>query len=131
MNTVISGSVLDETLAAALLRNREGVLAKRRQLLAGALEELSRWCEGERERIEWVRPDAGALCCVRLRRDVFDDVAVSCFWELLPGHDLQLAAGMWFGESNRAFRLGFGYLPPARLGPALSALSTVLDTVIA
>jgi aspartate/methionine/tyrosine aminotransferase len=131
MNTVISGSVLDETLAAALLRNREGVLAKRRQLLAGALEELSRWCEGERERIEWVRPDAGALCCVRLRRDVFDDVAVSRFWELLPGHDLQLAAGMWFGESNRAFRLGFGYLPPARLGPALSALSTVLDTVIA
>jgi DNA-binding transcriptional MocR family regulator len=68
---------------------------------------------------------------VRLRRDVFVDVAVSRFWVLLPGHDLQLAAGMWFGERNRAFRLGFGYSPPARLGSALSALSTVLAAVAA
>ncbi|MFM0180767.1 pyridoxal phosphate-dependent aminotransferase [Paraburkholderia nemoris] len=130
MNTVISGSVLDEALAAALLRNREGVLEQRRKLLSAALEELSHWCERERERIEWVRPDAGALCCVRLRGEVFDDAAISRFWELLPDHDLQLASGIWFGESNRAFRLGFGYLPLARLGPALTALSTVLDTVL-
>jgi aspartate/methionine/tyrosine aminotransferase len=131
MNTVISGSVLDETLATALLRNREGVLAPRRRLLAGALQELALWCESERERIEWVRPDAGALCCLRLRADAFDDVAVTRFWDLLPGHDLQLASGAWFGESSRVFRLGFGYLPPARLGPALSALSTVMDAATA
>ncbi|WP_018235499.1 pyridoxal phosphate-dependent aminotransferase [Ensifer sp. BR816] len=127
MNTVISGSVLDETLAAVLLRNREGVLAARRRLLAGALEELANWCAGEHRRVEWVRPDAGALCCLRLRSDVFDDAAVSGFWDLLPRHDLQLASGAWFGESSRVFRLGFGYLPPERLGPALSALSATLD----
>jgi aspartate/methionine/tyrosine aminotransferase len=131
MNTVISGSVLDETLATALLRNREGVLAPRRRLLAGALEELAHWCESERERVEWVRPDAGALCCLRLRSDAFDEVAVSRFWELLPDHDLQLASGTWFGESSRVFRLGFGYLPPARLGLALSALSTAMDAATA
>jgi aspartate/methionine/tyrosine aminotransferase len=131
MNTVISGSVLDETLATVLLRHREGVLASRRRLLATALEELARWCESERKRVEWVRPDAGALCCVRLRPDAFDEAAVSRFWDLLPGHDLQLASGTWFGESSRAFRLGFGYLPPARLGPALSALSSALDAAIA
>ena len=127
MNTVISGSVLDETLAAALLRHREQVLGPRRRLLAGALEELATWCKIERERIDWIRPDAGALCCLRLRADVFDEAAVSRFWSLLPRHDLQLASGTWFGESNRVFRLGFGYLPPERLGPALSALSSVLD----
>ncbi len=127
LNTVISGSVLDEALAAALLRHREGVLAPRRRLLAGCLEKLSAWCEAERRRIEWVRPDAGALCCVRLRADVFDDAAVSRFWSLLPSRELQLASGAWFGESERVFRLGFGYLPPERLGPALSALSSALD----
>jgi DNA-binding transcriptional MocR family regulator len=131
MNTVISGSVLDETLATVLLRHREGVLASRRRSLAGALQELAHWCESERERVEWVRPDAGALCCVRLRSEAFDEAAVSRFWDLLPGHDLQLASGAWFGESNRVFRLGFGYLPPARLGPALSALSSVLDAATA
>lgn len=127
MNTVISGSVLDEALATALLRHREQVLAPRRRLLAEGLAALAAWCEAERERIEWIRPDGGALCCLRLRADRFDDAAVSRFWDLLPRHELQLASGAWFGESERVFRLGFGYLPPDRLAPALSALSTVLD----
>ena len=131
MNTVISCSVLDEALAAALLRHRDGVLASRRRLLARELGELAAWCESEHERIEWIRPDAGALCCLRLRSDAFDDAAVSRFWSLLPRHDLQLASGDWFGESDRVFRLGFGYLPPERLGPALSALSSALDAAIA
>jgi aspartate/methionine/tyrosine aminotransferase len=127
MNTVICGSVLDEALAAALLRNREAVLAPRRKLLAEALAELAAWCEVESQRIEWIRPDAGALSCLRLRANTFDDAAVARFWSLLPQHELQLASGNWFGESERAFRLGFGYLPPERLKPALTALSAVLD----
>ena len=127
MNTVISGSVLDETLATVLLQRREHVLAPRRNFLASALDKLTAWCAGERERVEWVRPDAGALCCLRLRTDAFDPPAVARFWNLLPRHDLQLACGTWFGESDRAFRLGFGYLPAERLGPALSALSASLD----
>jgi aspartate/methionine/tyrosine aminotransferase len=126
MNIVVSGSVLDETLAAALLRNREAVLAPRRKLLAEAVEHLSNWCESERERIDWVRPDAGALCCLRLRQSAFRESDVTRFWSLLPQYDLQLGSGSWFGESDRIFRLGFGYLPPARLGAALSALSSAL-----
>ncbi|MNY27139.1 Capreomycidine synthase [compost metagenome] len=131
LNTVICGPVLDEALATALLRHRERVLAPRRRLLAEGLAELAAWCEAEHQRIEWVRPEGGALCCLRLRADTFDTAAVSRFWDLLPRHDLQLASGAWFGESDRVFRLGFGYLPPGRLGPALSALSTVLDAVMA
>uniref|UniRef100_UPI000D47C7C4 pyridoxal phosphate-dependent aminotransferase n=2 Tax=unclassified Variovorax TaxID=663243 RepID=UPI000D47C7C4 len=127
MNTVISGSVLDEALAAALLRNRAGVLASRRRLLADALQVLSDWCQTESGRIEWIRPDGGALCCLRLRAEVFDDAAVSRFWGVLPAHELQLASGTWFGEAERVFRLGFGYLPPERLGPALAAVSSALD----
>ncbi|WP_193098131.1 pyridoxal phosphate-dependent aminotransferase [Burkholderia sp. Z1] len=131
LNTVISGSVLDETLAATLLRNRERVLAPRRRLLADALDVVSGWCEGERSRVEWVRPDAGALCCVRLRAEAFDEQAVARFWQVLPEYDLQLASGTWFGESSRVFRLGFGYLPLERLPPALSALSQAMDAAVA
>ena len=127
MNTVISGSVLDEALATALLRHRESVLAPRRKLLGDGLAELATWCEAEHARIEWIRPHGGALCCLRLRTKSFDAAAVSRFWALLPQHDLQLASGAWFGESDRVLRLGFGYLPPGRLGQALAALSTVLD----
>jgi len=131
MNTVISGSVLDEALAAALLRHRDRVLAPRRRLLAEALMKLTAWCKAESQRIEWIRPQGGALCCLRLRADQFDGAAVSRFWDMLPRYDLQLASGTWFGESDRVFRLGFGYLPPESLGPALSVLSTVMDATIA
>ena len=123
--------MLDETLATVLLQRREQVLAPRRKRLAGALAQLAAWCRGERERIEWVRPDAGALCCLRLRANAFDAAAVARFWDLLPRHYLQLACGTWFGESDRVFRLGFGYLPPERLGPALAALSAALDAAAA
>jgi hypothetical protein len=131
MNTVISCSVLDEALAAALLRRKDRVLGTRRYLLANGLKELAAWCETEHRRIEWVRPDAGALCCVRLRADAFDDAAVKRFWSLMPDHELQLGSGSWFGESNRVFRLGFGYLPPERLGPALNAFSRTMDAAAA
>ncbi|MCA3826029.1 MAG: pyridoxal phosphate-dependent aminotransferase, partial [Burkholderia sp.] len=107
------------------------VLAPRRRLLAGALEIVSDWCERECARVEWVRPDAGALCCVRLREDAFNEQAVSRFWQRLPDHDVQLAAGTWFGESSRVSRLGFGYLPLERLPPALTALSHAMDAAAA
>jgi aspartate/methionine/tyrosine aminotransferase len=131
MNTVISGSVLDETLAAALLQHREQVLAPRRRMLAQALDTLSAWRDAERARVEWVRPDAGALCCMRLRAESFDDAAVARFWRLLPRHEVQLASGAWFGEAERVFRLGFGYLPADRLAPALAALSRALADILA
>jgi hypothetical protein len=131
MNIVISGSVLDEAFATVLLLHKEAVLGPRRLLLARALQQLAEWCEGEHQRIDWVRPDAGALSCLRLRADAFDEAAVEQFWDVLPRHDVQLAPGTWFGESPRVFRLGFGYLPPDTLGPALEALSAALDAALA
>jgi aspartate/methionine/tyrosine aminotransferase len=127
MNTVISGSVLDEALASALLHNDEGVLGPRRMLLAQGLEQVGSWQALERERVDWVRPDAGALCCMRLTPTVFDDDAVGRFWAALPHHDLQLAPGSWFGEADRVFRVGFGYLGLDQLRNALRALSEVMD----
>jgi len=62
-----------------------------RQALSAGLEQLTSWCERERNRIEWVRPDAGALCCLRLRRDAFDDAHVAAFWDLLPHHTCRCA----------------------------------------
>jgi aspartate/methionine/tyrosine aminotransferase len=129
LNIVLSNSKLDEELAARLLQRRDAVLAPRRAMLAKALALLEQWQLTEVRRLDWVRPDSGAMCCFRLRSDVFDDRAVSKFWALLPEQDLQLASGEWFGESVRVFRLGFGYLPIETFRRALQALSRVLDMV--
>jgi len=127
MNIVLSGSVLDEAIAAAILDARNDVLRPRRELLAHAVKIVEQWRQSETYRVDWVRPEGGAMCCIRLRPDTFDDAAVQRFWTALPELDLQLGAGQWFGESARVARLGFGYLPLDRLPAALHQLSRALD----
>jgi aspartate/methionine/tyrosine aminotransferase len=129
LNTVISGSVLDEALASALLRNGDAVLGPRRRLLAQALDEVAGWQTRERQRLDWVPPDGGALCCMRLSPTVFDGDAMDRFWAALPQHDLQLASGSWFGETDRVFRLGFGYLGLDQLRRGLQVLSETMDAL--
>jgi len=130
MNVVLSGSVLDEAIALALLDIQDRVLQPRRVLLERALAVVAGWQTVERHRVDWIRPDGGAMCCLRLRADVFDDAAVARFWDTLPSLGLQLGNGEWFGESARIARLGFGYLPLEQLTPALEQLSTALDRAI-
>jgi aspartate/methionine/tyrosine aminotransferase len=127
MNIVLSGSVLDEAVALAILDAQERILQPRRLLLERALRTVERWQADECHRIDWIRPDGGAMCCLRLRSDVFDDAAVARFWGALPNLGLQLGNGEWFGESSRVARLGFGYLPLEHLSPALKQLTIALD----
>ncbi len=129
MNTVISGSLLDEALAAVLLENREAILAPRRTWLAEGLRQVEAWVQKERARVAWVKPDAGALCCLRLHPARYDEPAVRRFWSALAAAGLQLADGAWFGETSHVFRVGFGHMPLERLPEALRALTGVLDAV--
>jgi aspartate/methionine/tyrosine aminotransferase len=127
MNVVLSSSVLDEALAERILARRDEILAPRRAGLEQALEILADWHAGQEHRLDWVRPEGGAMCCMRLRPDHFDDSSVARFWARLPEDDIQLGSGPWFGESTRVFRLGFGYLPLSDFRTALDQLAATLD----
>ncbi len=126
MNMVISGSPLNETLAAGILENRDKILSDRRALLAKGLSIVSTWVESQKHLIDWVKPDGGALCCLRLKPAVFDTAGIEYFWAALPQMELQIGDGTWFGESPRYLRLGFGYLPIEILPAALEALGKAL-----
>lgn len=130
MNVVLSGSPLNERLAAIILDKREEILRPRRQLLAKGLATVAAWIENERGRVEWIRPDGGALCCLRLHPAAFDAEAVARFWSALPDADLQIGDGAWFGESSAVLRLGFGYLPLDVLPDALAALSKAIAAAV-
>ncbi|MEK8031221.1 pyridoxal phosphate-dependent aminotransferase [Ideonella sp. DXS29W] len=122
-NTAVSCGRLDEALALHLLRRSPTLLAERAASLAANLDVVARWARREAEWIDWIRPDAGALCCVRLKPGVFDDAAVERFHAALPAHEVRVGDGRWFGESARVFRLGFGLLTPATLAEALNAVA--------
>ncbi|MFO1144764.1 MAG: hypothetical protein U1E59_20770 [Amaricoccus sp.] len=89
---------------------------------------MAAWVEAQEGLVDWVRPDGGALCCLRLNPQAFDAAGVARFREALPEAGLQIGDGAWFGESSRVLRLGFGYLPIAILPAALAALGTVIRT---
>ncbi len=120
---IILGSVLDEALAAILLRRAEQVLPVRQQALRVALASVMEWHAHEAGRVDIVKPEAGALCCLRLGIRLSE----ARFWAATPAEKLCLAPGPWFGEGMHVFRLGFGHLPPGELAAALPALSRALD----
>ena len=125
-NTVISCSPLDETLAMRVLERRDDILGERRRRLAKNLALIADWVRENDAFVEWVRPDAGALCCVRPKPSVFDEHAVDGFYETLARDGIRVANGRWFGDEARVFRLGFGLLPAAELETALARLTGVL-----
>ncbi|WP_163836299.1 pyridoxal phosphate-dependent aminotransferase [Spartinivicinus ruber] len=126
MNIVISGSPLNENLAALLLEQRAQILTSRKTLLKQGLSIVAEWTRIHEEYLDWVRPDGGALCCMRLKESQFDSESLTRFWKGLADRELQLADGHWFGECGRVFRLGFGYLSLNTLAEALDLLGDAL-----
>ena len=127
-NTVISCSAVDEALALHVLERRDHILGERRQRLGEALTLTAGWVRENDAFVEWVRPDAGAICCVRLKPSVFDDGDVDRFYDRVTREGVRVARGVWFGDEARVFRLGFGLLSKADLEAALRRLSSVITT---
>ncbi len=67
---------------------------------------------------------------MRLRPAVFNDVAVSRFYDALAGEGVRVANGTWFGDEARVFRLGFGLLATPDLTVALNVLAAVLQQTV-
>jgi aspartate/methionine/tyrosine aminotransferase len=129
-NTVISCSPVCEALALKVLAQRDRILAERRQTLAEGRAKTAAWVLENQDLVEWVQPDAGALCCVRLKPAVFGDGAVGRFYDMLASEGVRVANGAWFGEEARVFRLGFGLLSKPDLQIALSRLSAALQRAL-
>ena len=130
-NTVISCSLLDEALGLQVLQRRDAILRDRRHRLAAGLEKTAAWVLENREFVEWVRPDAGALCCIRLKPSRFDESSVQSFFAALTAHGVRVGNGAWFGDEARVFRVGFGHLCLDDFQTALGHMTLALRTALA
>lgn len=130
-NTTISNSVVDEALAFRIMQRGETIMEGRRRHLASGLARTAAFVIAHADLIEWVRPDAGALCCVRLKRSVFGDADVTRFHDELAVRETRVAPGSWFADEPHVVRLGFGLLGLPDLDEALGRVSEALMTVAA
>jgi aspartate/methionine/tyrosine aminotransferase len=129
-NTSVCCSGVDEALAVEVLRRRTEVLADRSTLLTATVDILARWARAHADVVEFLPPDGGAMCCLRLRADRVDDTAVARFYAALAEREVRVAPGTWFAEPDRVFRIGFGHLPENSFRVALGRVGEVLSGAV-
>jgi aspartate/methionine/tyrosine aminotransferase len=126
-NSSVACGTIDEFLAAKVLSQADQMLAARSVVLAESRGIVERWIKAHTGRLRWLRPTAGAFCCMQLDPGSFGPADVARFHAHLAGQQTQIAAGPWFGDSAHIIRLGLGYEPADRLELGLDVLSAALE----
>jgi aspartate/methionine/tyrosine aminotransferase len=127
-NASISCGILDEFLAAKLLSKADQILAARGAVLADDRSIVERWIKAHSGRLRWLRPEAGAFCCLQLEPGIFGSHDIERFHGYLKRQRTQVALGQWFGDSAHIFRLGLAYEPEDKLRKGLDVISTALES---
>ena len=129
-NSSVACGTLDEFLATQALAQADQLLAARGALLAEARGIVERWIKAHTGRLRWLRPEAGAFCCMQLDPGTFHPAGIDRFHAYLAGKRAQIAAGPWFGDSAHVIRIGLGYEPAGKLELGLEVISAALETAL-
>jgi aspartate/methionine/tyrosine aminotransferase len=120
----LTGSLVDEEIGLAVLRDRERWRERSRSIRRTGLEAVGKWL-GTEARMEWVRPVGGVVGFPRIRRSVKVDIAT--FYQVLSESGTAVGPGRWFGQSDELMRIGFGWPTPEELAAGLRSISLALD----
>jgi aspartate/methionine/tyrosine aminotransferase len=126
-NASVCCGAADEFLAAALLGQADQVLTARGARLAEARSIVERWIKEHTGLLRWLRPQAGAFCCLQLDPGTFGPSGADRFHAHLTRQRTVVAPGPWFGDSPLVFRLGLGYEPAGRFEQGLDVISAALE----
>jgi DNA-binding transcriptional MocR family regulator len=96
--------------------------------MARARATVGHWIGKQDGRLQWLPPEAGAFCCVRLDPERFGEPDVRRFYDRLAGQRLAVAPGPWFGDSAHVMRLGLAYPPSGELEMGLEIIAYALDS---
>ena len=123
----ITGSLVDESIAAHALERRGVLLPPILDAIAAALATVRAWLATE-PRIAWVEPRGGVVGFPWIRPDAGIDP--DAFHRVLvERHATAVGPGHWFERPRAFFRLGFGWPPPTELAEGLARISRTLDEV--
>ena len=118
----ICGSIVDEEIGYRAVQQGETWLAQNDRAMREAFAIVKAWMAQE-ERLEWVEPTGGCVCFPRLR-DANADTKV--FYARLKALGAFVGPGHWFEQSDRYFRLGYGWPTHDELRGGLEAISRAL-----
>jgi len=124
---LISGSLVDETIALTALRRRPTLLPVIRARIDEAFGMTAAWLQ-DHDRLEWIPPRGGVVGFPRIRPGV--QVDPDAFYRVLfEAHGTVVGPGHWFEQPREHFRLGYGWPTLAELREGFDAIDTALDEV--
>lgn len=124
---LISGSLVDETIALEALRRRPAWLPAIRARIDESFGIAAAWLDGH-PRLEWVPPRGGVVGFPRIRRSVAASTDVDAFYRILfEEHGTIVGPGHWFEQPRTHFRLGYGWPARADLVEGLAAIDAALE----
>ncbi|MFT3727467.1 MAG: aminotransferase class I/II-fold pyridoxal phosphate-dependent enzyme [Terricaulis sp.] len=118
----ICGSIVDEEIGFHAVQQSDAWLARNDRAVRDAFAIVKTWMAQE-ERLEWVEPSGGCVCFPRLR-DAGADTAK--FYARMNELGAFVGPGHWFEQSDRYFRLGYGWPTLDELRGGLEAISRAL-----
>jgi aspartate/methionine/tyrosine aminotransferase len=120
----ITGSVLDESVAYQTLCQRDLLLPKIKNEITTGFELVKKWVDDEPE-LEWVQPDGGVTCCVRIPSA--EDAVMRRFYDILKTkYKMAIGPGYWFKLPLNQMRIGFGWSGPEDTALGLECISKAI-----
>ena len=125
----ICGSVVDEEIAFRYLAKRHDYFPAIKKDMQEKFEIVKSWI-GSQNYFEWIEPSGGVVCFPRIKPELKVDT-VKFYDLLLAKYKTYLGPGHWFEESDRSFRLGFGWPSQQELRDGLRGLEgAVKDSLL-
>lgn len=121
----ISGSVIDELVAEQVLSRRSELLPKAIADMRRRRDRIASWVDAESESVDWVMPEAGVMCLIRLKKEPIRGME-AFYRQLLEKYGVYVGRGTWFEMSDTFFRLGYGWPTWEELEMGLDGLSRAL-----
>ncbi|MDA7965463.1 aminotransferase class I/II-fold pyridoxal phosphate-dependent enzyme [Ruegeria sp.] len=120
----IAGSVVDEKIAVAALRQRETWRVENQARINAGFAIVKEWIETE-PLIDWVEPAGSCICFPRISADAGIDP--EAFYEVLfESYGTYVGPGHWFEQSDMQFRIGYTWPTQDALRKGLAGISAAL-----
>ncbi|KAJ4858003.1 aminotransferase class I and II domain-containing protein [Trichoderma breve] len=88
----ISGSVVDEFIAEQIFSRRTELLSKTIADMIRRREHVASWVDQESEFLDWVEPEAGIMCFIRVKKEPVGGLA-AFYQRLLKDHGVYVGRG--------------------------------------
>lgn len=121
----ICGSVVDEEIAYRYLARRNDFFPAIKKDQLEKFEITKAWMATQKV-FDWIEPSGGVVCFPRIKPELKVDTAK--FYDvLLSEYKTYVGPGHWFEESDRSFRLGFGWPSQQELKDGLKGLESAVQ----